>query len=84
MPRGHDGRPAWASSSPAFSWNGGMVNHILKSDPALWDLEHVQADSQGVTYLFFYDRLGNRGLMLGVVQFLQVHICEEFSEWINK
>ena len=70
MPRGHDGRPACASSPPAFSWNGGMVNYILKSDPALWDLEHVQADSQGVTYLFFYDRVGNRGLMLGVVQSL--------------
>ena len=26
---------------PAFSWNGGMVQHMLKSDPALRDLEHV-------------------------------------------
>ena len=26
---------------PAFSWNGGMVQHVLKGDPALRDLEHV-------------------------------------------
>ena len=31
------GRPR----SPAFLWNGGMVQHVLKSDPALRDLEHV-------------------------------------------
>ena len=23
---------------PAFSWNAGMVMHILKSDPVLWEL----------------------------------------------
>ena len=27
---------------PAFSWNGGMVQHVLKSDPALRELEHIQ------------------------------------------
>ena len=26
---------------PAFSWNGGMVQHVLKSDPALRELEHI-------------------------------------------
>ena len=26
---------------PAFSWNAGMVLHILKNDPTLRDLEHV-------------------------------------------
>ena len=29
---------------PAFSWNASMVLHILKGDPALWNLEHVQVD----------------------------------------
>ena len=40
---------------PAFSWNGGMVQHVLKGDPALRDLEHVQVDGPGLMYLFFYD-----------------------------
>ena len=47
---------------PAFSWNGGMVQHVLKSDPALRELEHVQVDSPGLAYLFFYDRHGHCGL----------------------
>ena len=29
---------------PAFSWIVGMVLHILKGDPTLRDLEHVQVD----------------------------------------
>ena len=29
---------------PMFSWNSSMVLHILKRDPALRDLEHVQVD----------------------------------------
>ena len=29
---------------PAFSWNTGMVMHVLKSDPMLQDLKHVQVD----------------------------------------
>ena len=40
---------------PAFLWNGGMVQHVLKTDPALRDLEHVQVDGPGLAYLFFYD-----------------------------
>ena len=43
---------------PAFSWNGGMVQHVLKSDLALQELEHMQVDSPGLVYLFFYDRHG--------------------------
>ena len=38
------------------------MQHVLKSDPALRDLEHVQVDGPGLTYLFFYDRHGYRGL----------------------
>ena len=45
------GRPC----PPAFLWNGGMVQHVLKGDPALRDLEHVQVDGPGLAYLFFYD-----------------------------
>ena len=47
---------------PAFSWNAGMVMHILKSDPVLWELEHVQVDGPDTAYLFFYDKQGHRGL----------------------
>ena len=43
---------------PAFLWNAGMVLHVLKSDPALRELEHVQVDGPGLAYLFFYDRHG--------------------------
>ena len=32
---------------PAFSWNVGMVMHVLKSDPTLRDLKHVQVDGPG-------------------------------------
>ena len=43
------------SRPPAFSWNTGMVVHVLKSDLVLWELEHVQEDGPGTAYLFFYD-----------------------------
>ena len=39
-----------------------MVMQILKSDPALWELEHVQVDGSGTAYLFFYDKQGHQGL----------------------
>ena len=35
---------------PTFSWNVGMVMHILKSDPVLWELEHVQVNGPGTAY----------------------------------
>ena len=40
---------------PAFSWNVGMVLHVLKSDPTLRDLEHIQVDRPGTAYLFFFN-----------------------------
>ena len=43
---------------PAFSWNSSMVLHVLKRDPTLRDLEHMQVDSPGRAYLFFYDKQG--------------------------
>ena len=54
----HPGQPC----PPTFSWNGGMVMHILKSDPVLWELGHVQVDGPGTAYLFFYDKEGCWGL----------------------
>ena len=47
---------------PAFSWNAGMVLHVLKGDPALRDLEYIQVDGPGMPYLFFYDKQSHRGL----------------------
>ena len=43
---------------PVFSWNVGMIMHILKSDPMLRDMEHVQVDGPRMAYLFFYDKQG--------------------------
>ena len=40
---------------PAYSWNGGLVLHALKNDPAMGDLKHVEVDGPGRAYLFFYD-----------------------------
>ena len=44
--------------APTFSWNSGIVLHVLKRDPALRDLEHVQVDGLGMVYLLFYDKQG--------------------------
>ena len=52
---------------PAFSWNAGVVMHILKSDPVLRELEHVQVDGPGTAYLFFYNKQGHRDLGQGAV-----------------
>ena len=43
---------------PAFLWNAGMVMHMLKSDPVLRDLKHVQVDGPGMAYLFFFNKQG--------------------------
>ena len=47
---------------PTFSWNAGMVIHVLKDDPTLRDLEYVQVDGPGTVYLFFFDKQGCKGL----------------------
>ena len=74
----HPGRP----HPPTFSWNVGMVMHILKSDPVLWELEHVQVDGPGTAYLFFYDKQGHQGLKQGATDAIQTHVEEAFLEWI--
>ena len=67
---------------PAFSWNAGMVMHVLKSNPVLQELEHVQVDGPGTAYLFFYDKQGCRGLGQDATDAVQTHVEEAFSEWI--
>ena len=66
----------------AFSWNAGMVMHIVKSDLVLWELEHMHVDSLGTAYLFFYDKQGHQGLGQDTMHAIQAHVEEAFSEWI--
>ena len=61
-----------------------MVLHVLKGDPMLQDLEHVQVDSPGTTYLFFYDKQGCRGLKQDVTENLQTYVAEASPEWISQ
>ena len=75
----HPGRP----HTPVFSWNVGMVMHVLKSDPVLQELEHVQVDGPGTAYLFFYNKQGRWGLGQDVMDAVQTHVEEAFSEWIS-
>ena len=62
----------------------GMVLHVLKGDPMLWDMGHVQVDGPGTAYLFFYDKQGHRGLQQDVTENLRTHVAETFSEWISQ
>ena len=68
----------------AFSWNRGMVQHVLKSDLALRELEHIQVNSPGLAYLFFYDRHGCHGLTKEVALAICSHIADAFAEWIGR
>ena len=74
----HPGRPR----PPTFSWNAGMVMHVLKSDPIIWELKHVQVDGPGTAYLFFYDKQGHWGLEQDAMDAVQTRVEEAFSEWI--
>ena len=73
------GRPC----PPAFSWNMGRVMHILKSDPVLQELEHVQVDGPGAAYPFFYDKQGHWGLEQDAADAVRIHMEEAFLEWIS-
>ena len=68
---------------PAFSWNVGMVMHILKNDPVLRELEDMLVDGPGMAYLFFYDYQGHRGLGQDTAYAIWAHVEEAFSEWIS-
>ena len=69
---------------PAFSWNAGMVLHVLKNDPALRELEHVQVNGPGIVYLFFYDRHGHHSLMKEAAFAIHSHLADTFAEWIGR
>ena len=58
--------------------------HVLKGDPTLRDLEHVQVNEPRTAYLFFYDMQGRKGLLLEATQALRVHVGGTFSEWISR
>ena len=60
-----------------------MVMHILKGNPTLRHLEHVQLDGPGMAYLFFFDKQGCRGLTFYTTQTLRTHVGEAFAEWIS-
>ena len=68
---------------PTFSWNAGMVLHFLKGDLIRRDLEYVQVDGPGTTYLFFYDKQGHKGLKQDVAENIRTYVAEVFSEWIS-
>ena len=69
---------------PAFSWNGGMVQHVLKSDLPLRELEHIQVNSPGLAYLFFYDRHGHHGLTKEAALAICSYLADTFAEWIRR
>ena len=73
--------PGWPHP-PTFSWNAGMVMHVLKSDPVLRELEHMQVDGPGTTYLFFYEKQGCQGLGQDTAYVIWAHVEEAFSRWI--
>ena len=73
--------PGWPRP-PMFSWNAGMVTHVLKNDPVLRELDYMQVDGPGTAYLFFYDKQGHCGLGQDTVYAIQAHEEEAFSEWI--
>ena len=61
-----------------------MVLHILKSDPTLRDLEHVQVNGPRMAHLFFFDKQGHQGLTLEVTHAMRAHVGKAFSEWISR
>ena len=63
---------------PAFSWNAGMVLHILKSDPTLRDQVGYstvsEAPSGRMAYLFFFNKQSHQGLMLEAAHTMRAHV----------
>ena len=60
------------------------MQHVLKGDTALRDLEHMQVDGPGLMYLFFYDWHGYHGLSKEEVLAMCSHIADAFAEWIGR
>ena len=60
------------------------MQHALKVDPALRDLEHVQVNGPGLLYLFFYDQHGYHGLSKEEALTMHSHIVDAFAKWIGR
>ena len=56
---------------------------VLKNDPALRDLEYVQVDNAGTTYLFFLDKQCHHGLPAEAAEMLGAYLPGAFSELIS-
>ena len=74
--------PGWPCPL-VFSWNMGVVMHVLKSNPVLRELEHVQVDSPDMAYLFFYDKQGHQGLSRMPCMLSRPTWRRLFFEWIS-
>ena len=61
-----------------------MVLNVLKNDPALRELEHIQVDGPGMAYLFFYERHGYCSLMKEAALAICSHLADTFAEWIGR
>ena len=48
------------------------------------DLKHVEVDSPGQAYLFFYDWHGPRGLPKEEALAMRSQIADAFAEWIGR
>ena len=68
---------------PVFLWNVGMVLYVLKNDPTLRDLEHIQVDGPRMAYLFFFNKQGHQELTYEAAQAIRAHVGEAFAEWIS-
>ena len=55
-----------------------MVLHVLKSDPALRELEHVKVDGPGLAYLFFFNRHWCHGLTKEAALSICSHLADVF------
>ena len=60
------------------------MQHVLKSDLVLRELEHIQVDGPGLAYLFFYERHGHHSLSKEAALAIHLHLTEAFAEWIGR
>ena len=60
------------------------MQHVLKNDPAMRDLKHVQADGPGLAYLFFHDCHRYHSLSKEEALDMRSHIADAFAEWIGR
>ena len=74
----HPGRP----HPPTFSWNAGIVMYVLKSNPVLRELEHMQVDGPWTVCSFMTSR-AHQGLGQDTTYANRVHVEEALSGWIS-